>query len=50
MTDGAVLIRWYIPQMDKANVLEVSILWREVVARVGQDYADVALSDMYVDN
>ena len=36
--------------VDKANVLEVSILWREVVARVGQDYADVALSDMYVDN
>lgn len=36
--------------VDKANVLDVSILWREVVARVGADYPDVALSDMYVDN
>jgi 3-isopropylmalate dehydrogenase len=36
--------------VDKANVLEVSELWREVVSRVGRDYADVELSHMYVDN
>ena len=36
--------------MDKANVLEVSELWREVAARVGADYEDVELSHMYVDN
>ncbi len=36
--------------VDKANVLEVSELWREVVTRVGRDYPDVALSHMYVDN
>jgi 3-isopropylmalate dehydrogenase len=36
--------------VDKANVLDTSILWREVVARVGRDYPDVALSHMYVDN
>ncbi len=36
--------------VDKANVLEVSELWREVVIRVGKDYPDVALSHMYVDN
>ena len=36
--------------VDKANVLEVSELWREVVSRVGCDYADVELSHMYVDN
>ncbi len=36
--------------VDKANVLEVSELWREVVTRVGQDYSEVALSHMYVDN
>jgi 3-isopropylmalate dehydrogenase len=36
--------------IDKANVLEVSELWREVVSRVGCDYADVELSHMYVDN
>jgi len=36
--------------VDKANVLEVSGLWREVVVRVGADFPDVALSHMYVDN
>jgi 3-isopropylmalate dehydrogenase len=36
--------------VDKSNVLEVSQLWREVVTRVGQDYPDVELSHMYIDN
>ncbi len=36
--------------VDKANVLEVSELWREVVERVGLEYPEVALSHMYVDN
>lgn len=36
--------------VDKANVLEVSQLWREVVIRVGKDYPDVELSHMYIDN
>jgi 3-isopropylmalate dehydrogenase len=36
--------------VDKANVLETSELWREVVERVGWDYPDVALSHLYVDN
>lgn len=36
--------------VDKANVLDTSILWREVVTRVGAEYPDVALSHMYVDN
>ena len=36
--------------VDKANVLETSQLWREVMIRVGKDYADVELSHMYVDN
>jgi len=36
--------------VDKANVLDTSILWREVVGRVAQDYPDVELSHMYVDN
>ncbi len=36
--------------VDKANVLDTSILWREVVTRVGRDYPDVTLSHMYVDN
>ena len=36
--------------VDKANVLEVSELWREVMMRVGADYPEVELSHMYVDN
>ncbi|MEZ5557451.1 MAG: 3-isopropylmalate dehydrogenase [Pseudomonadales bacterium] len=36
--------------VDKANVLEVTQLWREVVTAVGADYPDVALNHMYVDN
>ena len=36
--------------VEKANVLETSGLWREVVLRVAKDYPDVALSHMYVDN
>jgi 3-isopropylmalate dehydrogenase len=36
--------------VDKANVLECSRLWREVVARVGKDYRDVQFSHMYVDS
>ena len=36
--------------VDKANVLDTSILWREVVTRLGKDYPDVTLSHMYVDN
>jgi 3-isopropylmalate dehydrogenase len=36
--------------VDKANVLECTELWREVMVRVAKDYPDVALSHMYVDN
>jgi 3-isopropylmalate dehydrogenase len=36
--------------VDKANVLEVSELWREVMERVASDYPEVELSHMYVDN
>jgi 3-isopropylmalate dehydrogenase len=36
--------------VDKSNVLETSRLWREVVTEVGKEYADVALTHMYVDN
>jgi len=36
--------------VDKANVLEVSELWREVVIKAGNDYPQVELSHMYVDN
>jgi 3-isopropylmalate dehydrogenase len=36
--------------VDKANVLEVSQLWREVVIGIGREYPDVELTHMYVDN
>ncbi|SFX44399.1 3-isopropylmalate dehydrogenase [Marinospirillum alkaliphilum] len=36
--------------VDKANVLEVTMLWRDVMEEVGRDYPDVELSHMYVDN
>ncbi len=36
--------------VDKANVLETSQLWRDVMIEVSKDYPDVALSHMYVDN
>jgi 3-isopropylmalate dehydrogenase len=36
--------------VDKANVLETSQLWRDVVIEVSAEYPDVALEHMYVDN
>ena len=36
--------------VDKANVLEVTVLWREVLDRLSPEYPDVELSHMYVDN
>ncbi len=36
--------------VDKSNVLEVTILWREVMTELGREYPDVDLSHMYVDN
>jgi 3-isopropylmalate dehydrogenase len=36
--------------VDKANVLDTSQLWREVVTATAKDYPDVELSHMYVDN
>jgi len=36
--------------VDKANVLETSLLWREVMTEVAREYPSVALTHMYVDN
>jgi len=36
--------------VDKANVLEVTVLWREILDEMAKDYPDVELSHMYVDN
>ncbi len=42
--------RGLLCSVDKANVLETSQLWRDVVIEVSAEYPDVALSHMYVDN
>jgi len=42
--------RGMVTSVDKANVLESSQFWRKVVHRVHEEFSDVKLSDMYVDN
>jgi 3-isopropylmalate dehydrogenase len=39
-----------VTSVDKANVLDCSRLWREVITRVAQDFSEVSLSHMYVDS
>jgi 3-isopropylmalate dehydrogenase len=48
--DTARTRRGRLCSIDKANVLETSQLWRDVVNEVAVDYADVELTHMYVDN
>jgi 3-isopropylmalate dehydrogenase len=48
--DLALKRRKKVLSVDKANVLECSRLWREVVTRYAQDYPGVQLSHMYVDS
>ena len=40
----------HLTNVDKANVLESSRLWREVVLEVAKDYPDVKLDHLYIDN
>lgn len=42
--------RSIVTSIDKANVLQTSIMWREVVNEIAKDYPDVKLSHMYIDN
>jgi 3-isopropylmalate dehydrogenase len=46
----AVKRRGRLCSVDKANVLETSVLWREVVGDIAKEYPGVTLSHMYVDN
>ncbi|MGV3345397.1 3-isopropylmalate dehydrogenase [Enterobacteriaceae bacterium LUAb1] len=36
--------------VDKANVLQSSVMWREIVTEIAKDYPDIQLSHMYIDN
>ena len=48
--ESARLRRKKVCSIDKANVLQSSILWREMVEEIAKDYPDVELSHMYIDN
>lgn len=48
--DLAMKRRRKVLSVDKANVLECSRLWREVVTRIGKDYPGVKLAHQYVDS
>jgi len=46
----AQMRRKKVTSIDKANVLENGVLWRETATRIGREYPDVALEHMFVDN
>lgn len=48
--EAALLRNKKVTSVDKANVLECSRLWREVVEQVANDYPQVTLEHMYIDN
>ncbi|MGF1910593.1 3-isopropylmalate dehydrogenase [Vibrio kasasachensis] len=48
--ESARLRNQKVCSIDKANVLQSSILWREVVEEIAKDYPDVELTHMYIDN
>ncbi len=48
--DAAMKRRKNLISIDKANVLETSRLWRETLQRVAQDYPEVTVTNMLVDN
>ncbi|WP_435947189.1 3-isopropylmalate dehydrogenase [Dryocola sp. BD586] len=39
-----------VTSIDKANVLQTSVMWREIVNEIAGEYPDVTLSHMYIDN
>lgn len=48
--ETAKLRRGKVTSVDKANVLATSRLWRRTVANVAEDYRDIELNNLYVDN
>ena len=48
--EAARLRKRHVTSVDKANVLETSRLWRDVVNHVAKDYPDIRLDHMYVDS
>ena len=48
--EAAMKRRKHVTSVDKANVLQASILWRETVTEVAKDYPEVTLDHIYIDN
>lgn len=48
--DAAMLRRKKVASVDKANVLTTMVLWREVVNQVAQEYPEVDVEHIYIDN
>ncbi len=48
--ESAMLRKKKVTSVDKSNVLQSSILWREVVAEVAKNYPEVELNNIYIDN
>ncbi|MCL5277130.1 MAG: 3-isopropylmalate dehydrogenase, partial [Deltaproteobacteria bacterium] len=48
--DLAMLRKRHVTSVDKANILETSMFWREIVKGVAAGYPEVRLDHMYVDN
>jgi 3-isopropylmalate dehydrogenase len=48
--EAAAKRRNKVTSIDKANVLQTSMLWRETVTRIGKNYPGVMLEHMYIDN
>ena len=48
--ESAMLRHKRLCSVDKSNVLEATVLWREIVEEMSHDYPEVELSHMYVDN
>ncbi len=48
--DAARVRKKKVTSIDKANVLTTMVLWREVVIEVSQEYPDVELNHLYIDN
>lgn len=42
--------RRHVTSVDKANVLQSSVLWREIVSEIAKAYPDVTLTHLYIDN
>lgn len=48
--EAAMKRRKHVTSVDKANVLQASILWRETVAEIAKEYPEVTVENMYIDN